>query len=343
MASHYDLTIKFVKTIQDGEIKTFLCENVGHVFEPTSFLGCVLPHPIPSHPMSTDSEPLQKHPLSPDECEAHEETEETEVHDAPVASPRVQQHIRRFSRSRSPRRATKSTAERLRSPRRSRREPISPVRRFRERERSRERTRSTRPRERAPPIDTARVRPTTTTPASSSSSSSSSSSPLSFARGRLLVLTFHDARTQHRQESEWKEVLRRQDYMLYDNLYPFRMAAQAVMRQNKQYRQPSRFRNMSKEPYTEFLYEQTSRYFGPNFETNYFVDWAENLPSRDRQPIVVFGLRGHSGRRTEGTETLLTQLRRMGAMVLSPPGAGGDYIMHSTRDLENFVKDFPRL
>lgn len=148
-----------------------------------------------------------------------------------------------------------------------------------------------------------------------------------------MVVTFE--RQLARLEADWKQVFRRQNFLIYDHKYPFRMAAETVLRQNKHYQQPSRFRDCPTGDLTERLYNETVRLFGQQFDTNYFLDWMENLSSSDRkQPIVVFGVD-----QTSSAQALRSHLRRMGGMVVGPPLSDSDYIVHTTRDLEKFVKD----
>lgn len=147
-----------------------------------------------------------------------------------------------------------------------------------------------------------------------------------------MVVTF--ARDQNRLEADWKQVFRRQNFLIYDHKYPFRIAAETVLRQNKHYQQSSRYRRIPTADYTDYLYRETVRFFGQPFETEYFLDWVENLSSSDRKKaIVVFGVDCRS------SQLLRSNLRRMGGMVVGPPLSDSDYVIHDTRDLEKFVKD----
>lgn len=157
--------------------------------------------------------------------------------------------------------------------------------------------------------------------------------PLYFSHGRLVVVDLLD--DAERREASWKDVFRQRDYLLYDNKYPFRMAAEMVLRQNKQYRQRSRFQTTPTRQYADFLYQQSSEFLGVNFETDYFVDWVDHLSVHERQQsIVVFGLGHHPGARH-----MLRCLRKMGAVVVSPPEGQGDHRFSAVRDLEKFLKD----
>jgi hypothetical protein len=153
---------------------------------------------------------------------------------------------------------------------------------------------------------------------------------LSFRRGKLLVILTNNLRTMH----EWRAAILRQNYVVYDHRYPFRLAAEQILRQNKQYQQPSRFRHVPVDKFIDAIMQSTSRYFGADFDVDYFLDWVCNMSPEQHvdRNIAVFGI-------DDPHSDMLYRLRRMGAMVISPPNVGGDFIMHTVSDLNRFLID----
>lgn len=138
---------------------------------------------------------------------------------------------------------------------------------------------------------------------------------------------------EERQQLAWKDVFRRRNYTLYDCKYPFRIASETVLRNNKAYKQPSRFARVPHDPLAELLYNQTSAYFGVEFEYDYFMDWLNNLPPRERSArTVVFGVGLNPS-----AMNMVARLRRQGAMVVSTPNLAGDFAVRDVRDLERII------
>jgi len=140
------------------------------------------------------------------------------------------------------------------------------------------------------------------------------------------------------EEKAWRNVFRSHGYQVYDHVYPFRLAAKMVLRQDaRNRRQPSDFSQMDHETLALKLNAWTTHFMGVNFVFEYFIDWFKHLPVHQQGKVVICGL----GQDPSSTAAL-RPLRSMGAVVVSRPPLPGDIHAHSTRSLEDVIRSFQR-
>jgi hypothetical protein len=149
-----------------------------------------------------------------------------------------------------------------------------------------------------------------------------SRTPPSRARG----FTREDAivlRLDWRQDySRWTDTLKKLGYDVFDFLQTFRSAASTILRESDTY---------EVEPLSHHLAEQALAFLGQSFVIEQFQQWW----TRNGEPrkVAVCGLlQGVS------TERAVSQFRTMGAVIMSTPSWGGDVVISSAPDLENYLK-----
>lgn len=162
--------------------------------------------------------------------------------------------------------------------------------------------------------------------------------------GSLIILMLDESVTPREFERQWKPILHDGQYNMYDYLYPFRIAARTILRQNDQYRQKSSFSNVSSESLALHLAKETSAFMGENFIYDYFYDWMINLkpahstgnrPMSNEPPrIVICGLSFGAG-----SQTAIRRLRQIGGIVVSGTShVHGEVQIQRPQDLGNFIR-----
>jgi hypothetical protein len=126
------------------------------------------------------------------------------------------------------------------------------------------------------------------------------------------------------KEKKWRKVFMRENCKIYDHVYPFRLAARTVLRQDPPARIQSR--NPPIERYAQFLCNQTSEFFGGRYITDHFLEWYHKQPSSNSR-VLICGLNSYNVQ-------ALNELSRMGAVIVSDVNAHtADYFLQVDSDV----------